>query len=229
MSPEAAVRRVPIHRRPPTYWQCRRAIRWLRRFQILLIHRERWGNYLQDAPPIELVLPGVEEKDRYRLIEREINRLIPLVGSVLDIIDISTTVTMSDYEHDLATENLAMKKVDRTYDLIDHYFELPRESRQSQEFFRLLMQTLERGIGGLEEAQRAAVRRAFSPITWLAWGVQMPILILKRAGVEIQDASSKGAAAVGWALRLVMLAFVVFAAAKLGLSIPWEKLSALLR
>jgi hypothetical protein len=160
-------------------------------------------------------------------MEREINRLIPLVGSALDYIKISTTVTLSDYERDLATENLAMTKVNRTYDLIDDYFELPREGRQSQEFFRLLMQTLERGIGGFEEAMRAAVRRALSPISWLAWIVEIPVRILERAGVPMEDASSKGVHAIVWVLRLGMLIVVSFVATRLGLSIPWEKLPAL--
>jgi hypothetical protein len=45
---------------------------------------------VEDAPPIEQLLPGVAEKDRRRIIEREMNKLIPRVTSVLDYIQIKT-------------------------------------------------------------------------------------------------------------------------------------------
>jgi hypothetical protein len=212
-----------IRQRPPTYWQCRRAIGWLKRFQGLLIHRERWGTYMDSAPPIEELLPGVRENDRPRVIDREINRLIPLVSSVLHYISIPTVVSQSDYEHDLTSEKLALKEVERNYDLVEHYFELPRQGRGRQQFFTLLMQTMERGIGGFEESRQAAIRRAFSPITWLAWVVEIPIKVLERAGVPMEDASSKGVQVIAWILRLGMVGLVALIGAKLGISVPWER------
>jgi hypothetical protein len=52
---------------------------------------------------------------------------------------------------------------------------------------------------------------------------------LEHAGVPMEDASSEGLGVVSWALRVAMLAAVAFAATKLGISIPWEKISALLK
>jgi hypothetical protein len=181
--------------------------------------------YMKDALPIEELLPEVDENDRWRVIEKEINRLVPLVSSVLDYVEIPTDVTLTDHDYDLVEGRTVRKKVKRSYDLIDHYFELPREGRQREEFFRLLMQTLERGIGGMEELQRVAVRRAFSPITWLAWIVEIPIKVLARAGVPMEDASSKGVQVVGWGLRLAMFAGLTFAATRLGFSVPWGELT----
>lgn len=192
-----------------------------------MLHRERWGLYLPAALPIEELLPGVEENDRRRVIDREINRLIPLVDAALHRVSIETRVALADFEFDL--EAGKQKKVNHWYELIEHYFQLPRDGRKAQDFFQLLMETLERGIGALEEARRMAVRRAFSPITWLAWIVEIPIIVLARAGVPMEDASSKGVQAVAWVLRLGMLAAVAFAATKLGVSLPWEKLGALLK
>jgi hypothetical protein len=228
-SEQAAARRsLPVHTRPLTYWQCRRLIGWLKRFQGLVIHREKWGIYMQDAAPIEELLPGVDENERWRIIDREINRLVPLVSFALNRIYISTQVTLTDYASEVKEGQLAKKQINRTYSLIDNYFELPRGNRR-QDCFRLLMQALERGVGGLEEEKRTAVRMAFSPISWLAWVVEIPIRVLERAGVPMEDASSKGVHAIGWVLRLGMFIVVAFVAAKLGLSVPWEKLFSFLK
>jgi hypothetical protein len=215
--------------RPPSYWQCRRAIAWLNRFQGLLIHREHNFIYSKDALPIEKLLPGVEEKDRWHVIDREINRLVPLVSDALHRIAIQTNVGLKSVEQDLASGVYGLKEVDQTYDLIVDYFQLPRDGRRRHDFFELLMQTLERGIGGYEALKRAGVRRALSPISWLAWIVEIPIRVLERAGVPMEDASSKGIQAIAWVLRLGMLVIVAFVAARLGFSIPWDKISAFLK
>jgi hypothetical protein len=88
---------------------------------------------------------------------------------------------------------------------------------------------LERGIGGYEEMQRASVRRAFNPISWMAWIVGIPIRVLELAGVPMDDASSKGVSVIAWLLRLAMFVVVTFTAAKLGFSLPWDRLGAFLK
>ena len=195
----------------------------------LVVHRERIGLFLEDAPPIEQLLPGVAENDRYRVIERETNRLIPSVSWVLDRLGIPTEVTLSDYRLNLEDPELATKKFDRTLDLIDNFFELPRDGPQQQQLFRFVIQALERGIGALNESRRAALRRAFSPISWLAWIVGFPIRILEHAGVPMEDASSQGVQMVAWVLRLGMSALLALLATKLGFSVPWEKITAIFR
>jgi hypothetical protein len=211
---------------PLSYWQCRRMLAWLTRFKYLLIHKERMGIYLPETPPLAKLLPGVSERDAYvQVLDRELNRLIPLVAAALDRLMISSVVTTSGYEHDLESEKLRMKEVRKRHDLIDDYFELP----QRTDYFDLVLQTLERGIGGAEEMKRRARLRMFNPIWWIAWVVGLPIRILEYAGVPMDEATSSGISVVAWLLRLTMFVAVAFAAAKLGFSVPWDKLFAFLK
>ncbi len=229
MSSEPATPNLrPPYRPLPSYWECNKCLRWLKRFQGLLIHRDNWGLYAQDAPPLDRLLPGVAEKDKYRAIEREINKLVPLVSSVLDAVEISAAVTHSQYEHDLAQPGLPLKEVKRTYDLIDEYFELPR-GEQSQEFFTMIMHTLDRAVGGFEEYRRMSVRRMCNPIWLTAAVVSIPIKVLVRAGVPMEDASSKAVQGIGWLLRLSMLALIALVCTKVGISIPWDKVIAVFK
>jgi hypothetical protein len=91
------------------------------------------------------------------------------------------------------------------------------------------MQALERGVGFYSARQERAFREMFSPLTWLAWAMRIPIVIFERAGVPVEDASSKGVQAISWLLRLGMLALIALVGAKLGFSIPWDKIAGLLK
>jgi hypothetical protein len=216
--------------RPLSYWQCRRILAWLVRFKNLLIHKENIGIYLRQAPPLVELLPGVSEMDaRVVVIDQELNRLVPLVHSALERLTIPVVVTVSDYEHDLASEPLQMKEVRKKYDLIGDYFQLPRDGGKRQDYFHLVLHTLERGIGGAEELKRRARLRMFNPVWWVAWVVGLPITILEMAGVPMDEATSKGITVVAWLLRLAMFVAVSFAAAKLGFSVHWDKLLAFLK
>ena len=89
------------------------------------------------------------------------------------------------------------------------------------------MQSLERGVGVYAELKKAALRRMFSPLTWIAALLRIPITVLERAGMA--EASSGMLKAYAWILRITFLALVVFGAAKLGISVPWKEVVELFR
>jgi hypothetical protein len=69
----------------------------------------------------------------------------------------------------------------------------------------------------------------FSPLSWIAAAVRLPISILERAGIESGEASSGVLKAYALLMRAIMLVILLFIAAKLGISIPWEKLFTFLK
>jgi hypothetical protein len=189
--------------------------------QNLIRLREPWEqNLAQEDPTIPKQAP-----QRRILLDREINRLIPLVVEHLGTAEVNTEVIVQELDQRLDNERIIQRHVDRPYDLFESYFEL--EGRSDTFIFQ--MQALERGIGVYSARRERAFREMFSPITWLAWAVSLPILVLERAGVPMEDASSSGVQAVAWLLRLGMFVLIALVGTKLGVSIPWDKIGSLLK
>lgn len=208
--------------RAPGYWQCGRRIAVLHRFRGLLIHHQRWGMYIDSAPPLEtLIKEDITGVNGVQALDREINKMILPVKDILFRLGVSTRVSRSEDEIRYKEGELVEETVRREWDLIDDYFDLPPSGGHT---FELLIHSVDRGIGGLEFMRETAFRRMFNPLAWMAWVVRLPIAILQSAGVAMDDASAKGVAAIGWIMRVGMLLLIAFTAAKLGITIPWDRI-----
>lgn len=211
---------VPFYIRKPGYWRCRRILNRLRKFQDLVRHQERWGYDLDNAQPLEALLPkGTDTSPANahqvsQLIEKQINRLIPLVQFDLTVTGINTgaSIRVNDDPEQWRDINLVSSYLDQLPP------EVPRNRR-----YELLMQCLERNIGWFEERQRRATWDAVNPLHWLAQVARLPITVLEMAGlVPTQKEHSQFVTVYVWLLRFVFLLILVFAATKLGISIPWK-------
>jgi len=204
----------PPRFRPPGFFECRRAIESLKRFQNLARHHIPIYPDREFAPKLsELLPPGTKREHEQGVIEQQINRLTLVVGDHLRRAGIDAAVTVDEWET-------------RTDDLVAGYLELTR-GQGGYETQRMLMALLESALGFYEARKKAALREMFNPLNWIAGLLRIPIAILERAGVE--EASSWIVKAYAWMLRIGLLLLVIFGAAKLGISIPWKEVAGLFR
>lgn len=218
---------IPFSLRRPGYWRCRRVLRRLHEFQDLVRHLERWATDVENARPIEELLPkGTDTSPAnafrvHQLIERQINRLIPLVSRYLSAAAINTRARFR-YRGYPADEW-------REGDLVAGYFEnVPVEGRQER--FERLMRCLETGIGVYEERQRGAIRDGLNPLYWLALTLRLPITVLEMAGlITTYEEHSQFVKAYVWLVKVVMLSVLILGATKLGISIPWGEILSAVR
>jgi hypothetical protein len=205
----------------PNYFECARALDRLRRFQDLVHYYFDMPHEVHRARPIEQLIQKFDNPyQQTKLLEREINRLIPLMSGYLFTLGIPTEVEVTGIE--VAEDIRKPRHVTKALDMIGNLFEISNRDRLSA--YRLIMGTLEQGTGVLEAHKEREHRRLYSPLTWMGLGLRMPITALERAGVDIEEASSSVLKVYSWVLRLLMVAILLFTAAKLGLSIPWNKL-----
>jgi hypothetical protein len=205
--------------RPPGFFECRRAIEALTRFQNLARHYFPKQPDIQFAPPLEELLPaGTTQQQERWVLEQQINRLIPIVIIHLRRIGINSTVTGDELqEKDYLGQE--MEKVSRAYDVVDNYLEM-FDGRHGLQAHLTLMGLLERALGLYESRKKRALLEMFNPLNWIAELIRMPITVLERAGG--QEASTGILKVYYWIFRIAFLSLVIFVAAKLGISIPWK-------
>jgi hypothetical protein len=170
------------------YFGCRKILSVLSRFQDLHRHLSRWPPDQEHAAPLKLLIPEVEGKQRHQedwLIEREINRLEPMVSDALDLAGVETRMVMT--RKALSEDSLKLKEVKSQYDLVMDY--LTSEDRLAN--LPYLMQTIERARGIYEHKKDRELKQLLNPITWIAALVRLPIIILEKAGLQGDEASSK--------------------------------------
>jgi hypothetical protein len=69
----------------------------------------------------------------------------------------------------------------------------------------------------------------FNPLTWIAALLRAPFIVFERAGlVRTEEERSRLVGIYIWFLRILILLILAFAAARLGLSIPWSQITAAL-
>ena len=101
------------------------------------------------------------------------------------------------------------------FDLVQNYFDLLGMAGPLESIGRLVS-ALDQGIGYYGDLKRTAFWRMFSPVTWLAWFVRLPLTVLERAGV----ASSNRI--YGWFIQGLVALILALVAQKLGL--PLDKI-----
>src|SRR5690242_11774025 len=84
---------------PPGYFACGRVVKDLQKFQDLIRHHRSWAHQIEFARPLKELIPkDTKPEHEQTVIEREINRLLPLVGQDLFMVGISTHVTWKKLE-----------------------------------------------------------------------------------------------------------------------------------
>lgn len=209
---------------PPGYFACKTIIKDLQKFQDLVRHHQRRAHQIGFARPLPELIPGLKEKDPStpELIKREINRLIPIVRRYLKVAGIEHQIqirhTQEQREYDFEKNIPKFIAKERQYDLIRDYFEIPHSGAS----FDLVMSALDRGIGYYSDRQKWALIEMFNPIFWIAFTLRIPFLVLQFAGIETEGKILAGI--YGFLIKTIMMLILVLIAAKLGISIPWERL-----
>ena len=187
------------------YFDCKKRIERLKRFQNLLRHREKWTHQLDFAPPLERLIPEISEpvpdeersgympnlnRDQLRamrepaLIDREINHLIPMVHAYLNVVNVRTVYTQTSQYRDFdESERPVSRETERHFDAVLDYFSISRLPgiRRGEEF-ELLLGLTDRGIGIYEARLKVAMREMFNPLIWVAAVLSAPLYVLERAG-----------------------------------------------
>jgi hypothetical protein len=239
------------------YFECTKRIERLKRFQNLLRHREKWAHQFNFAPPLSRLIPELskpvpdaersdilgnlspEQINAMRepvLIDREINRLIPMVHAYLNAVYIDTIYTHTSRlrEFDESQGRPVNRDTARDFDAVLDYFNLnetPGFERSRQLEFELLIGLAERGIGMYEARRQVAKHEMVNPLTWIAAVLRAPLFVLERAGFDESPGAVQSVVvqAYAWFVRLLIVIVLVLAATKLGISIPWEQIAAFFR
>jgi hypothetical protein len=236
------------------YFECKKRIERLKRFQNLLRHREKWSPQLDFAPPLERLIPEIgqpvaeEERSGHFpnlaqnqiramrepiLIDREINRLIAVVHNYLNAVNVNTVYTQTSQCRDFdESERPVNRETQRHFDAVLDYFSISRlPGIRTGEEFELLLGLTDRGIGIYEARLKVAMREMFNPLIWIATVLSAPLYVLERAGFDESPGAVQSAVfqIFAWFVRLLVVVVLVLAAAKLGISIPWGQIAAFFR
>jgi hypothetical protein len=141
-----------------------------------------------------------------------------LIAGDLEWARVPTSVTVLAERVD---ESLRLKWKDQEFDLIQSVFEIGRLP-QSHALRRETVHQLEEAIGIYEAIQRRERRQLFSPITWLAWLIRIPLAVLDRAGLLTEATAPPIAKIVIEILWVVLLA--VLTSKWVGVPSEWIKL-----
>jgi small basic protein len=214
---------------PPGYFACKRTIAELERFQELLRHHRRWAHQIQFARDLKELIPAdTKPEHEHTVIEREMNRLIPLVAQSLELVGITTVVSWTTIEDQWWEGQSKYAPKEHQQNLILNALHLPdKEGRAT--FFDALLGYLDRGIGAYTELKKRAIRRKYNPVAWIAFVMSLPIRVISRAGLESDDSESTIVSAYAWFIRIVVGIILVFMATKLGISIDWKEILSFLK
>ena len=218
-----AARSTPLFHQPwPGYWRTKNRLERLKRFKNLVIHRERWALEMQTVTPLAELFPGENLKEctfeTVQRIEAELRESLMLVFYGMREVAIETHARYRTFDR--------IENRDKTweYDLILDYFHMS-DGDNRQKNFELLMGRLDMAIGIYKARLPRAKRELFSPITWIAYAVRLPITILERAGLLAHPKSQeKFLNAYGWAVQLATLAVILLILGHYGAKVPWSKI-----
>lgn len=201
---------------PPGYLECKGIIKRLEIFKNLVLHYCPLADYdkYYTTPLKKLISGDFSEEMIFSKIKERISRLIPLVSDDLFYGKINVNI--------LSTRSKLGKKVVKVFDIIsDIYKYLNGASSRS---YDVVTDTLNQGIGYYENAKRRAFWELFNPISWIAFILRIPLLVIQKTVGEFSDeeVASKFLKFYVWLLRIIILAVLAFLAAKLGISIPWH-------
>lgn len=204
----------------PGYWRSKTAIERLTRFKNLIIHHQRWAPEMQSVQPLSKLFLGEDLKEAtveaFQRIEEEIRQNLMVVVRTLHEAGI---LSQSRVSHHDPIQN---REITRTYDLVLDYFVLS-DSDDRQNAYDALLERLDMAIGMYKARLPRAKRELFSPITWMAHVVRLPITILERAGLAAHPQSQEMIlSGYGKLLKALIVAILLLIAIRLGVAIPWK-------
>ena len=205
-----------LYQPPPGYFTIRRMLKRAQRLQDVIRHKERWGNDVDFAEPLEKLFPKYKnEKDKaYMRLDEEIGKLQPVVFyDLTQVMHLNTGVT---WKSRYAKEGEKPKQ----YDLILDYFRLP-QAENPHDSYDSVMKILTNGIGMYEARKKRAFWEMFNPIHWIAYIIRLPILVMMRAGFGSQEMI---VGIYGKTIRILLLAILVFLALKYGIEVQWKEI-----
>lgn len=221
-SPAPAASNKPFLYPPwPGYRETQRRLDRLTRFKHLIIHRERWAPELRTAPALDELFPGENLKpgtwEVIQRIEGELRECLMITHRDLRLCGVSPRTVFVHYDADKRSE------VTRDYDVALDYFHMSREVDLRRKNFEVLMERLDMAIGIYRDRLPRAKREGFSPITWLAYLIRIPITVLERAGMMSHPENQKTfIKAYVWVVETLMLVLIIMALGHYGAKIPWS-------
>jgi len=186
------------------------------RFKNLIIHREQWGPEIESAPTLDELFPGENLQrgtmDAVRRIEQEIREMKLIISYNLRHCGVGTRMTVTTGGET------------NEYDLLVDYFRMANDNElDRRQRFEEVMELLDAGIGAHKNRLPRAKIEMFSPITWIAYMIRLPITVLERAGLASHPKSQeKFLNAYAWVVQFAMLALILVVAGHYGAKIPWS-------
>jgi hypothetical protein len=210
-----------VPERPPGFFQCKRALENLRRFASLVRHHRNFE--VEAASPIEELLPGCKPgtPETRSQIEREINKLIPLVWNALLVAGVPAEFAIESFEYDF--NDAKEKPKTRNYDVILDYLRLPERPGRTRYFVETLRVT-DQGIGVLEAVKDRRKRQFYNPLYWVAQLIRLPVTVGELA--EFPEGTIPPWYVKTW-LYLILIAAVILLV-KLGVK-DWKDVAEVLR
>lgn len=211
---------APLFASPwPSYWTTNRRIERLTRFKNLVIHHQRWAGDIDTAPSLEDLFPGenldVGSYGASQRIELEIRQGLMVAFRDLQQAGITARTNINVYSQ------VEQRETMRDCDLILDYFRL-HDRDDNQRAYESLLQRLDMGIGVYQASLPATRRALYSPISWMAYVIRIPVAIFERAGLASHPKTQeKLIDAYAWVMRIAMLAAVLLILAHYGMKIPW--------
>jgi len=200
---------------PPGYLECKSIIKRLETLKDLIFYYCPFAGYDEYATtPLEELIPGdFTRRMRDMKIKEYICKLIPLVRESLFFGKINVAILSTRYKRG--------RKVVREFDIILDLFDYLNGARTKP--YDVVVNTLNQGIGYYENAEHRAFWELFNPLSWIAFILRIPLLIIQKAGlVSDEEVASKILIFYVWLVRIIILTGIAFLTAKLGISIPWH-------
>jgi hypothetical protein len=213
-APQPEEPHIPLSSLRPGFFRCRLILRDLRRFQDLIRHREQWD--AADAQPLCELIPHLDTtQNAFRQsqeIDREIQRLMILVGGHLQAAGVSTIWNFMQ-------KGGSVKK----QDIIRNYFHMLDEPKSQR--YDLLMEVLENGIGAYTFRKQRAAWEMLNPVCWLASLLSAPLRAAELAGwVRTKGQHSRFIETTHKVVYALAILVLVLLAARLKVDIPWAEL-----
>jgi hypothetical protein len=187
--PQAQTESSPPSTSPPVipfgYFECKKRIALLQRFQDLLRYHELLHPDPATVPPVTSLIPlGTKPEHERQTIEREINKLLMPVSHVLRVAGVQTSFTnrrqKPRYPFELHPKEPEIETIN--FDVILQYFYVENLKVSRNDTFQAMIRVTDQGIGCYEYRQANAFKDLFNPAIWIAHLIRLPMWILQRAG-----------------------------------------------
>jgi hypothetical protein len=197
------------HYVPPIgYWEARRSLKNLSRFEALIKHYFNFAGDTWNQPSLEELIPNLDQLHQHDQLITEINKMIPIILSRFTRI------------HAPHAYGVKHRGEEMEFDILIDFFSAGDDDWQMRR--DLLVRNIERSKGIFEYRLKRLRGLRWSPIYWIALVVNIPVNILVFAGVNIE--SEKTSIFYFWFIRILMGILLALLIIRLGISTDIVKL-----